>query len=121
MSDEEKKPEPPTLGQVWKWLQVIAIGVAAIAAAVVHLEAKAQDAGTQAAAPAVIRTEATARELERFEREGAARFDRLEAQGNSTQLKVDAVARQNEELKLQMAALLERFRIPNPAPADAGR
>lgn len=124
MSDEQKKPESPIppIGVIWKWLQVIAAGVAAVAVGVVHLEAKAQDAGVQAAAPALLEAHAASAQLERKEREDSLRFERVEQQLNSTEHKVDELQLQLAELKLQMAALLERFKIPNPAPpADAGR
>lgn len=101
----------------WAWSKAVAIPVLAIALAVVQLEARAQDAGAKAAAPALLQAETTARELEATKREWALRFERLEQQGNRTEAKVDELKQQNA---LQMAALLERFRIPNPAPADAG-
>jgi hypothetical protein len=71
--------------------------------------AEAHDAGVKAAAEVKLQADATQRELERFQKETAGRMDRFEgAQGRS-------------EKKLDK--MLERFQIPNPAPAprDGGK
>lgn len=59
----------------------------------------AADAGVQAVAQ---QAKATQAELERFQREAALRLERSESASNRTEVKVDA--------------LLEKFRVPNPAP-----
>lgn len=65
--------------------------------------AEARDAGVEAAAEVKRQADATQRELERFQRETSARLDRLEGGQNRSEQKIDK--------------LLERFQVPNPAPA----
>ncbi len=86
---------------------VASLGIVFGAWRVVISEAKAQtDAGV---ALVELKQAATQAQLDRYERESAARLDRVEAQGTRTDAKLDA--------------LLTAFRVPNPAPTpkDGGQ
>jgi len=62
----------------------------------------ARDAGVEAAALVKREADTTQAELERFQREAAGRFERLEGGQNRSEQKLDA--------------LLTRLQVPNPAP-----
>jgi hypothetical protein len=68
---------------------------------------EARDAGVAAAADVKRQADATQHELERFQLEVTGRMKRVEDGQGRTEQKVDK--------------LLERFQVPNPAPAPAPR
>lgn len=114
-ADSQEEPttgqSPVVLSDLRIWMKVlvgVGTGLGSVAAVtlafVVYFkvlgEAKAQsDAGVATVAQ---QATATQQRQERFEREAALRFERVEAQGNRIETKMDA--------------MLTAFRVPNPAP-----
>jgi hypothetical protein len=98
--ERERKGSPLMAVALIVGSAVTAVSISFGAFFVLRGEAYAQ--GVEAAKVTDQKATATQSELERYKGEADARFRRLEAQGDRTEQKVDA--------------LLNRFSVPNPAP-----
>lgn len=97
------------IGTAWALLVTVSSLVGATLWAYRAAAQEARDAGSSAAAEVKRQADATQRELERFQAEVNARLGRVEESGGRQEQKLDK--------------MLERFQIPNPAPApkDGGQ